>query len=229
VTERIRGLDDLPSPIEPEVVSPPCLTKHEVSQSQQLAELCLGPGWMSRCESIGHVRADRVCLPPLKELCATAGKLGVADKRITKTKPSISEQTPGGISINRPPKFRKVAVITKPGTRVPCTYCAATFSQRCHMLCHVRTVHQAVKNYRCHLCDSRFARRAYLREHVTVVHNKKREHSCPQCGSKFGWKSEIAAHLKIAHGAQRKSSTPCLNALSILPAFNTPHHYDYRA
>jgi len=94
------------------------------------------------------------------------------------------------------------------GTRIPCEICSATFSQRCHMLCHVRTVHGAARNFQCPRCTSRFSRRAYLREHIAVVHEKRRDHPCPVCGSKFGWKSELTTHLKTAHSISPNNSVP---------------------
>jgi len=90
--------------------------------------------------------------------------------------------------------------------RVPCELCSATFSQRCHMLCHVRTVHGAARNFQCPRCTSRFSRRAYLREHIAVVHEKRRDHPCPVCGRKFGWKSEVTSHLKLTHGISPKNT-----------------------
>mmetsp|Transcript_13171 Transcript_13171/g.35480 ORF Transcript_13171/g.35480 Transcript_13171/m.35480 type:complete len:257 (+) Transcript_13171:284-1054(+) len=84
--------------------------------------------------------------------------------------------------------------------RVSCSLCSATFSQRCHMLSHVRAVHQGIKQHECLECNSRFARRSYLREHQAVVHDKAKNHVCSECGSKFGWKSELKMHVQSTHG-----------------------------
>eukprot|EP00182_Erythrolobus_australicus_P002476 CAMPEP_0185834838 /NCGR_PEP_ID=MMETSP1353-20130828/6357_1 /TAXON_ID=1077150 /ORGANISM="Erythrolobus australicus, Strain CCMP3124" /LENGTH=218 /DNA_ID=CAMNT_0028533347 /DNA_START=23 /DNA_END=675 /DNA_ORIENTATION=- len=83
--------------------------------------------------------------------------------------------------------------------RITCPHCNATFSQKSHMYCHVRAVHEKLKQHYCEQCDTSFSRGAYLRRHVAVVHEKVRDLKCSQCELTFGWRSELAEHVKTAH------------------------------
>uniref|UniRef100_A0A7S1XIZ9 C2H2-type domain-containing protein n=1 Tax=Erythrolobus australicus TaxID=1077150 RepID=A0A7S1XIZ9_9RHOD len=99
----------------------------------------------------------------------------------------------------------KVGAGVKKSSRVRCTQCEATFSQRSHMYCHVRAVHDKLKLHECKFCGASFNRRAYLRQHESIVHEKSRPQRCPECDMTFGWRSEVAAHIRFAHRAANSS------------------------
>ena len=51
-----------------------------------------------------------------------------------------------------------------------CPHCFKTFSARCNMLVHVRSVHNKIKRFSCQWCDFDFAQKIHLIKHVERKH-----------------------------------------------------------
>ena len=63
-----------------------------------------------------------------------------------------------------------------------CTLCKKSFASKQNLKCHIKNVHDKVKDFNCDSCDKTFGRSTELKSHKTLVHDTSKAHRCEFCG-----------------------------------------------
>jgi uncharacterized Zn-finger protein len=83
-------------------------------------------------------------------------------------------------------------------SRFQCPYCGKVFSQRGHMVVHIR-IHTGDKPYRCSTCGREFTHKSNMTSHMRV-HSGDKPYSCLICSKCFADQSSLTEHMKFHNG-----------------------------
>ena len=94
-----------------------------------------------------------------------------------------------------------------------CTLCDKSFSRKCDLNTHNKSVHQKVK-YTCTECDTQFSRNSALDSHIQSIH-KQVKNTCTQCDKQFSAKSDLKRHIQSIHEQVKYICTECDKQFSL--------------
>lgn len=80
-----------------------------------------------------------------------------------------------------------------------CKQCVYTSSRNCHVLRHVRNVHDKRKDVKCKSCDFTCTSNSELKRHVKSVHDKIKDFVCSHCDFTSSTKGDLKQHIKSVH------------------------------
>ena len=80
-----------------------------------------------------------------------------------------------------------------------CETCQKSFSQKCSLNRHIKTVHDKIKDFECQICIKRFSTKTDLTRHIKTVHDKVRDFECHICNKTYSQKYNLENHIKIVH------------------------------
>ena len=82
-------------------------------------------------------------------------------------------------------------------SKIPCTDCESSFTQKPNLQSHINSVHKGV-TYSCPDCDYTFTNKPSLQNHINSVH-KGVIFPCEECEHTFSHKSSLQTHIKSVH------------------------------
>ena len=92
-----------------------------------------------------------------------------------KSPKSINQMTNTSQISEKDPDFLKNSSLNK-RLSSECKKCGKTFSMKCNLEKHIKTVHDKVKSYKCDLCMKAFGQKGDLQRHIQIVHHKVNPH-----------------------------------------------------
>ena len=80
--------------------------------------------------------------------------------------------------------------------------CRKVFTRKGHMMRHIRTVHEKVRQYACKQCDRRFSQKSTLTTHHRI-HTGERPYACTECAMRVNGKANLQKHYRAVHTLER--------------------------
>lgn len=81
---------------------------------------------------------------------------------------------------------------------VNCPRCEAKFKLQEQLVCHIRKVHEKVRNNKCEICGKAFFSKNKLGDHIKT-HTGQKDYLCNFCEKQFIQKSNLKIHMKNVH------------------------------
>jgi hypothetical protein len=84
--------------------------------------------------------------------------------------------------------------------------------QKRHLVQHVKSVHDNVRDFKCNVCDFAANQKGNLVQHVKSNHDKVRDFKCNVCDFAASLKGNLATHVNIVHAkadADKKKCPDC--------------------
>ena len=83
---------------------------------------------------------------------------------------------------------------------IKCETCDKTFSSKCNLKRHIKSVHEGVRDHKCEQCEKSFYYSHHLNTHIKAVHEGLKNHKCDTCDKVFAYKSRLRTHIETIHG-----------------------------